>query len=288
MRRLIINADGYGFTEGVTRAIEECIAFGTVRSLSANVNFAGADALTDLVKNHPDLSVGCHVNPVVGPPVLPAHQVSSLLDENGEFLYERFTRNFLAGRIRLPELRAEMVAQVHKTRDLAGQAFSHIDFHMGLHRLPRLYRLFLDVVEQSGVMRIRTHRYRVGMESRFPRLRHALHLVSRPTRIPKFAWNIWLRKRARDRGLSMPDRRVEITRMTTETIGLDAYLAMLRNVPRGTSELVSHPGYVDDELRRWSTYLDQRELERTVLLSPVFRQALFSSGVQLVGYRELC
>ena len=36
MRCLIINADGYGFTPGTTRAIEECIAFGTVRSLSVN------------------------------------------------------------------------------------------------------------------------------------------------------------------------------------------------------------------------------------------------------------
>ena len=287
MRCLIINADGYGFTEGVTRAIEECVAFGTVRSLSANVNFPRALALSALVKAYPDLSVGCHLNPIVGRPVLPPHRIPTLLDENGEFLYLRFSRRLLTGRLRLHELRAEMLAQIDKTRDLVGQAFSHIDFHMGLHRLPRLYRVFLDVVEQSGVGRIRTHRYRVGMESRFPRLRHIWHLVSRPARIPKFAWNLWLRKRARDRGLAMPDRRIEITRMTPETITLGAYLTMLQNAPHGVSEFVAHPGYVDDELRRWSTYLEQRELERAVLLSPVFREALSVSRVRLIGYRSI-
>ena len=48
----------------------------------------------------------------------------------------------------------------------SGPAFSHVDFHMGLHRLPRLYDLFLDVAQATGVRRIRTHRYLVGMESR--------------------------------------------------------------------------------------------------------------------------
>ena len=161
MRYLIINADGYGFTAGVSRAIEECIAFGTVRSLSANVNFKHADGLAQLVRTYPELSVGCHINPVVGCPVLDPDKVPTLLDENGEFLYKALSRRFMSGSIRSAKLRAEMLAQVEKTRDLAGAAFSHLDFHMGFHRLPRLYAVFLEVAQQSRVGRIRTHRYRV-------------------------------------------------------------------------------------------------------------------------------
>ena len=126
MRYLIINADGYGFTAGVSRAIEECIAFGTVRSLSANVNFKHADGLAQLVRTYPELSVGCRINPVVGCPVLDPDKVPTLLDENGEFLYKAFSRRFMSGSIRLAELRAEMLAQVEKTRDLAGATFSHL------------------------------------------------------------------------------------------------------------------------------------------------------------------
>lgn len=289
MRHLIINADGYGFTAGTTRAIEECIAFGTVRSLSANVNFKHADGLTCLVKKYPDLSVGCHINPVVGRPVLPPKKVPTLVDENGELFYRAFSRNFLKGRIRLAELQAEMTAQVEKTRDLAGKAFSHIDFHMGLHRLPRLYSAFLDIAEKSGVGRIRTHRYRVGMESKFPRLRNLFYLFETTSRIPKFLWNLHLRRKALSRQLSMPDYWVGISNMASHADGITVknYLTMLRNLPHGFSEFVTHPGYVDEDLKRWSTYLDHRVLERQVLLSAELREALHASDIHLAGYRDI-
>lgn len=289
MRHLIINADGYGFTAGVSRAIEECIEFGTVRSLSANVNFKHADELAQLVRKHPELSVGCHINPIVGRPVMAPEKVPTLLDENGEFFYKTFSRRFMSGRIRPAELRAEMLAQVEKTRDLAGAAFSHLDFHMGLHRLPRLYELFLEVARLSGVGRIRTHRYLVGMESRFPRLRHLAYLCASPLRTPKFLWNLWLREKARARHLAMPDRRIEITHLGTHcnAITIANYLMMLRGLPHGFSEFVVHPGYVDDDLKRWSTYIEPRTIERQVLLSPVFREALYASDVCLAGYRDI-
>ena len=96
MSHLIINADGYGFTAGITRAIEECIAFGTVRSLSANVNFKHADGLMPLVRNYPELSVGCHINPIVGNPVLPPTEVPTLIDEKGEFFLQDFFLSLFA------------------------------------------------------------------------------------------------------------------------------------------------------------------------------------------------
>jgi len=289
MRYLIINADGYGFTEGISRAIEECIEFGTVLSLSANVNFKHADGLARLVRKHPEISVGCHINPVVGCPVLPANKVLTLLDDNGEFFYQTFSKRLLTGHIRLSELRAEMIAQVEKARDMAARAFSHIDFHMGLHKLPILYGIFLDVVEASGVGRIRSYRYLAGMESRFPRLRHLIYMLESVTRIPKYVWNQRQRNMALYRRLATPDHWVEITHLgfKPNTITLKNYLMMLKNMPHGFNEFVAHPGYVDDDLRQWSTYLDQRVLERNVLLSPEFRDALNSSDIYLAGYRDI-
>jgi len=278
MRHLIINADGYGLTAGINRAIEECIEFGTVRSLSANVNFKHANGVVPLVRKHPELSVGCHLNPVVGSPVMPPEKVPSLVNENGEFFYKAFLRRYLSGQIRLAELRAEMMAQVAKTRDMVGKAFSHIDFHMGLHRLPGLYSVFLDVAEKSGVGRIRTHRYLVGMEHRFPSLRHFLFMFESVTRIPKFLCNLWLRKRALDRRLVMPDRWVGVTHLGSrpDTISVKNYLMMLRNLPHGFNEFVAHPGYVDDDLKQWADYVDERALERQVPPRREFRDALYS------------
>ena len=289
MKHLIINADGYGFTSGITRAIEECIEFGTVRSISANVNFKHADRLADLAKKYPELSIGCHVNPVVGTPVLPPDKVPSLLDENGEFFYKNFKNKVLSKKVNLNELRAEMRAQIEKARDLVGPSLSHIDFHMGLHRLPGVYNVFLDVVEESRVGRIRTHRYIKGMESQFPRTRHFFHMFESPARIPIYLWNLWLRKKALDRGFRMPDRWVGITNMNSDSdkITIENYLMMLKNLPTGYSEFVAHPGYVDDELKRWSTYLYPRVKERKILLNADLKRTIHESDVQLCGYRDI-
>ncbi len=289
MRYLIINADGYGFTEGVTRAIEECIEFGTVNSLSANVNFKYADRLSSMVRKFPQLSVGCHVNPVVGKPVLEPGKVPTLLDENGEFFYKDFSKRVSDGHIRSDELREEMMAQVKKTRNLAGTSFTHIDFHMGLHRLPGVYKVFLDVVKESGVGRIRTHRYFMGMESNFPQIRHFLFMFESRMRIPKYCWNLWLRKKALANGLTMPDRWVGISNMSQDAskITIENYLMMLKNLPQGFSEFVAHPGYVDDDLKRLSSTLHQRVQERKMLLSSEFKDALYESDIRLAGYRDI-
>lgn len=287
MRNLIINADGYGFTAGTTRAIEECVDFGTVRSLSVNINYPSAERLPQLLKTHPGLSVGCHINPVVGRPVLPVEKVSTLVNENGEFFYREFSRRFLAGKIKLEHLRAEMLAQVEKTRSFAGEALSHIDFHMGLHRLPGLYKIFLDVAEKSDVGRIRTHKYLVGLEHRFPRFRHFGFMFESAMRIPKFIWILWLRKIALKRGLAMPDLWVGISHMDEKGLTIENYLRMLTNIPHGFSEFVVHPGYIDNDLLQCSTYLAPRVREREILLHPAFREALFSSDIRLAGYRDI-
>jgi len=289
MRALIINADGYGFTDGATRGIDECVDFGTVRSVSVNVNFPHASRIAELLRRHPDLSVGCHLNPIAGRPLLDAARIPTLVDSNGEFHYRAFPRLFMKGKIRISELRAELEAQIGKLRELAGAAFSHVDFHQSMNRLPGLHRLFLDLAVESGAGRIRTHRNLFGMEGSSPRRHTITHSLTHPRRVVSVIWNAWLRRGALARGLAMPDRWVGITHLGQRpgTITVANYLSLLRNLPSGFSEFVAHPGYVDDELRRWSTYLGQRELERQVLLSPEFRGGLADSGVRLAGYRDI-
>ena len=87
----------------------------------------------------------------------------------------------------------------------------------------------------------------------------------------------------------MPDRRVEITHLGSrpETVSVASYVMLIRNLPHGFNEFVVHPGYIDDDLRRWSTYIEPRVLERQVLLSSEFREALSTSDVRLCGYREI-
>lgn len=86
----------------------------------------------------------------------------------------------------------------------------------------------------------------------------------------------------------MPDYWLSISNMgRPNSITLANYLRMLTNLPRGVSEFVAHPAYVDDELRRFSTYIGQRVEERAVLMDPRFREALRDPAIRLCGYRDI-
>jgi predicted glycoside hydrolase/deacetylase ChbG (UPF0249 family) len=288
-RHLIINADGFGFTPGINRAIEECIDFGTVRSISVNVNLPYAKDLLALVQRHPEISIGCHLNPVIGEPLLPIEKVRSLVNEQGEFFYREFKHKLNSGTIRLVDLKAELLAQIDYCRDLAGSCFSHIDCHMSVHRLPRFYPTFLEVVKASGIGRIRTHRYRMGMEGVNRRWSAFKYYINHPLRIVIRGWNLWLRYLAKKQHLAMPEWRLCINDMgfRSGTISTHAWISLLKNVPRGTSEFVVHPGYSDAALERWSIYTSQRDAERKILTSPQFRDALLESDIVLTGYRDI-
>jgi predicted glycoside hydrolase/deacetylase ChbG (UPF0249 family) len=67
-RRLIVNADGFGFTSGNNRGILECLPAGLVRSVSVNANFPSVREVVEL-RRFPDISVGIHFDTWWGPMV---------------------------------------------------------------------------------------------------------------------------------------------------------------------------------------------------------------------------
>jgi len=288
-KKLIINADGYGFTDGISKACEECIAFGTVKSVSVNVNFPSVDRLRDLIIRYPHLSIGCHLNPVIGKPVSAIESIPTLVNKRGEFYYKEFKARWLKGYMSNDEMKTELLAQINKTKELAGARFTHIDFHMALHRLPRLYSIFLDVVKKSEIGRIRTHRYFFGIDEKNPKIAHLLHLCSNPANIAKYVYNNILRDKALSMGIVAPDNILVIVDLhwNNDKMSIDSFINLLRNIPEGISEFIVHPGYVDDELRRWSTLLEPRERMLEILLNPNFKNAIEEMNIELVGYDEI-
>jgi predicted glycoside hydrolase/deacetylase ChbG (UPF0249 family) len=62
---------------------------------------------------------------------------------------------------------------------------------------------------------------------------------------------------------------------------------ILASLPEGTSELMCHPGFADEELRRGSTYAAEREKELEVLRDPRIRELVRVQRIQLVGFEAL-
>ena len=116
MRRLIINADDFGWSTGVNEAVCALHSEGIVTSTSLMV---GAPAATDAVERlaaSPGLAVGLHVALVGAPPLLPPGEVPHLLDRDGNLRCHLFGLEALVWahidreeRLLLPLLEGEVV-----------------------------------------------------------------------------------------------------------------------------------------------------------------------------------
>src|SRR6267154_366240 len=144
MRRLIVNADDFGFTSGVNRAIVEAHTRGIVTSATLMANGAAFSEASQLAKTVPGMSVGCHVVLIDGQPVLASNQLSTLTNggsanrifRNG---LKTFAARAVAGRLNPEEIEAEATAQIRKIQ-ATGITVSHLDTHKHTHLFPAVLR----------------------------------------------------------------------------------------------------------------------------------------------------
>ena len=286
MRRLIINADDFGFTSGVNRAIVEAHTHGVVTSSTLMANGNKCDEAVSFAKNTPQLSVGCHVVlidgvPVSQPDTLPSLTSSGLFRDG----LKSFAARALAGRILPNEIATEAAAQIRKLQS-KGIAVSHIDTHKHTHIFPQILKSVLQAARACGVRAVRNP---FGPRRPF----RSSDLLARPNLWTRYAEVRLLRRFAgkfseavEREGFATPDGTlgIEVTGTLDETL----FEAIAGSIPEGTWEFVCHPGYNDSELATAKTRLrESRETELRVLTLPAAREILSQQGIQLISYREL-
>jgi predicted glycoside hydrolase/deacetylase ChbG (UPF0249 family) len=288
-RRLVINADGYGFTAGLNHGIEESIAAGLVTSISVNANFDTVYALRELSARHPRLSVGVHLNPVAGRPLAETSRVPTLVGADGEFHMDGFPGLLRAGRIDAAELALELGLQIERVQALV-PVVTHLDSHQNLHLRPGFFDVFLRLARRYRIERMRTHRYYICIEhaARLPAA--VAFYLTHPRRVATHSAACYRMRQARRCGMRMCDRLIAPGAWATGAVRvkLDFWLAVARRCPAGTNEIYCHPGYVDDDLRRYAKVIvDQREGELRVLTDPRLRRAFTDSGVTLISFHDV-
>lgn len=286
MRRLIVNADDFGFTAGVNRAIIEAHSRGVVTSSTLMANGPAFADAAQLTKTVPQLSVGCHVVLTDGAPILAAEQLPSLTTaaqfRDGMIA---FAARAIAGLMDADEIAAESAAQIRKVQS-AGIVVSHIDTHKHTHLFPKILRPLLSAAAACGVRAIRN-----PFGPRLP-LRSS-HLLTRPSLWTRYAEVRVLGafagkfREAVDReGFTTPDGTLGI--VVTGALDETLFYAIARSIPEGTWEFVCHPGYNDPDLQAGKTRLrESRETELRVLTLPAAREVLTQQGIELISYREL-
>ncbi len=290
MRRLIVNADDFGFTAGVNRGIVEAHTRGIVTSSTLMANGRAFEDAVCLAKTVPRLSVGCHVVLIDGQPVLDAERLPSLTSRHSGGVRFRdglksFAARALAGGLNAGEIEAETSAQIRKLQS-AGIIVSHLDTHKHTHLFPAVLRPLLRAARACGVRAVRN-----PFGPRQPLI--SGQLLARPTLWTRYievgilrALAGKFREAAAREGLVTPNGTLGI--VVTGALDEKLFRGIAAIIPEGTWEFVCHPGYNDDDLKSANTRLrESRETELRLLTMPEARELLLTQGIALVSYRDL-
>jgi predicted glycoside hydrolase/deacetylase ChbG (UPF0249 family) len=254
-RRLIVNADDFGFTRDVNAGIIEAHRHGV---LTATTLMANGDAFEDavrLARETPTLDVGCHLVLVQGRSVLDPSR--ELPPDIGAFL-----RAALTGKIPFYE---EARAQVQKIVD-AGIRPSHIDSHKHTHLFPAVLDAVARVAQEFDIPWVRRP-FDFGTGGRVGMVKRVL--------APVF--------RRRLRHLRTTDHFTGF--LVTGKLGVESFVETLERLPPGLTEFMCHPGQLGAELESAETRLkESRAIELAALLSPRVREAIEQRGIELVNY----
>ena len=278
--RLILNADDFGLTPGVNRAVEELHRADRLTSATLMASGAAFEDAVTIAHRNPTLGVGCHIVLTDGTPISHPQRIPTLLGGDGKS-FRASLLDFLTaiafGRINPDEVAVEALAQIQHLQ-LAGIDVTHVDTHKHAHLFPSIAKPILFACERAGVGAIRNPfegAWSLSLGIGDPMRRFQLRLLDS------------LKKKFE----ALPEIRNRRIMTTSGTIGISAtghhnkatLDAILQHLPDGLWELVCHPGYNDRELDAVATRLRvTREIERDALLA-----AAIPNGVHLLHYGNL-
>jgi len=289
MRSLIVNADDLGWTAGVNRGIAEAHRNGMVTSTSLLANGAAFEDGVKTACELPALGVGVHLNLSDGLPTSAPDQVKSLLNEKGEFAggpENLFLRLSTKG-LDTTEVEKEWDTQIAKVR-ASGIHPTHLDGHKHVQMLPGLFIIALRLAKRHNIEAVR-----VAHEA--SPLRTALTDGSNDA-------SVVFKQGVQARGLKLLARDAHVLAERSGIVTTDYFcgiaqtgvmtkagiLRLLENLPEGTTELMCHPGYADDDLKKSPTRLQQsRQSELAILTDQEVRKTVAELGIRLINYEQI-
>jgi predicted glycoside hydrolase/deacetylase ChbG (UPF0249 family) len=252
VKRLVVTADDFGLTPGVTDGIIAAHRDGIVTRTSIIAAGRAFEYAVERARAHPELGLGLHFTLV---------EEQSVSDP-GVRLPKSYA-GVVLGRVPLAFVEAELRAQLRKCLD-AGLTLTHIDSHQHVHALPSIMRILLRVAGEHGIRRVR------------------LPLDSPSLRSPAKSALCWLARydATRHPGRFVCDRMAGL--FESGSLNEAALLRIVNSLAEGTTELVCHPGKEDALCREHYAHWNYHwEDELAALTSPIVRQRLRSQSVIL-------
>ncbi len=259
MRKLVVNADDFGFTRDVNEGIVHAHREGILTSTTLMATGAAFDHAVALAHETPSLDVGCHLV-LVGSPGLP-------------LTVPRLVRAIALRSIRVHDV---LSRQVRRILD-AGIEPTHLDTHKHTHLLPPVLDAVARIAEETGIRWVRR-------PFDFPLDAKGTPLGARVANRALALVRGRLTRALERRGCRMT-RHFAGFRLTGRYDAAEL-ARLISNLPEGSTEFMCHPGFCTAELRAARTRLkESRQRELEALTSREARQALEASGVELANFR---
>jgi chitin disaccharide deacetylase len=269
--RLIVNADDFGRSQSINRAVIQAHQRGILTTASLMVNGAAFDEAVALAHEHPCLGVGLHLALSNGTSALPHSEIPDLVDRAGNFSNDPVAagfKYFALGRCR-DQLAREVAAQFEKFR-ATGLALDHVNGHLQFHLHPTVFKIIVRNAQPWRIQQMRVTRDPFFLNVRhtigrwFYRITHAIIFKLLSARSAPFLDSAKIRYTDRVFGL-----------LQNALVDESYVQKVLRDLPEGDSELYSHPS------------LDEFKHEYDALVSPAVREQVERLGIKLIRYADL-
>ncbi len=246
-RQLIVTADDFNLSEGVSRGIIAAHRHGIVTETSVMVNLGDLHQASVMLAEAPQLALGLHLNITRGRPLAPLRDVAALLGADGLF---RGAPQTLPASLPADAVRGEFQAQCEAFVGAFGRLPHHLDTHHHVHQHPVVLDVLLDLAMAwqlpvrsiDGLMRLTITARGIGTPG---------HFVGDAGDEPYWT----------------------VTRL----------ISAIRELPPGVTELMCHPGYFDAAIA-YSRYGRQRDVEREALCDAAVAATVREMEVDLVTY----
>lgn len=287
MKNLIVNADDLGWTASVNRGIVDAHRGGIVTSASLLANGVAFAAAVELARANPGLGVGVHLNLSDGEPIAAAESVASLMNSAGKFEGgpESLLLRIAGHSIALDQVEKEWDAQIEKVKG-AGISPTHLDGHKHVHMLPGLFEIALRLAKKRGIGAVRVAHEASTLRAALSAGNNAHSSVVLKQGVQARGLKLLARsarEQAARAGIATTDYFCGIAQ--TGELTKDGVGRFLKSLPEGTTELMCHPGYADEELKNMPTRLQSsRETEIGILTDTGIRNLVASQGIRLIDY----
>jgi predicted glycoside hydrolase/deacetylase ChbG (UPF0249 family) len=269
LKRLVVNADDFGFTPDVNVGIVEAHRNGILTATTLMANGDAFDDAVRLARETPTLDIGCHLVLIQGRSLLTGRELPKTIMQLLAELARRDLRVY-----------DELAAQVRHI-ERAGIRPSHMDTHKHTHLAPPVLDAVARLASETGAQWVR-----------------------RPFDFPMSASKaaVPLLKRLTSEALATTRRRFHRVlekygcRTTDHFAGFQItgrfraaeLVQLMRLIPEGSTEFMCHPGRCGPALRIAATRLKKsRERELEALIAPEVRAEMERNGIELVNYRSL-